>query len=115
MEGCRPMSTPMTTNFKKLDASKSELVDPTLYHQLIGSLMYLVNIRPYISIVVSTLSRYMVEPWRVQWLAAKHILRYIAGIVDYGLDYVRGDGVELIRYSDSDWEGCASDWKSTFE
>ena len=30
MEECTPMSTPMTTNFKKMDASESELVDPTL-------------------------------------------------------------------------------------
>jgi hypothetical protein len=26
MEDCRPMSTPMITNWKKLNASKSELV-----------------------------------------------------------------------------------------
>ena len=45
MEECRPMSTPMITNWKKLHASKGELVDPTLYCQLIGSLMYLVNFR----------------------------------------------------------------------
>ena len=95
------MSTPMTINFKKLNASESELVDPTLYRQLIGSLMYLVNTRPDISFAVNTLSQYMVEPRRVQWLAAKHILRYIAGTVDYGLDYVRGDGVGLVEYSDS--------------
>ena len=41
MEECRPMSTPMITNWKKLHASKGELVDPTLFRQLIGSLMYL--------------------------------------------------------------------------
>ena len=29
MEDCRPMSTPMITNWKKLHASKGELVDPT--------------------------------------------------------------------------------------
>lgn len=46
MDGCKPMSTPMMTNFRKLDASESVLVDPTLYCQLIGSLMYLVNTRP---------------------------------------------------------------------
>jgi hypothetical protein len=31
MENYRPMYMPMTTNLKKLDASKFELVDPTLY------------------------------------------------------------------------------------
>ena len=113
MEGCRPMSTPITTNFRKLDASEFELVDPTLYSQLIGSLMYLVNTRPNISFAVNTLSQYMVEPRRVQWSAAKHALRYVAGTVDYGLDYVRVDGVGLVGYSDSDWAGCASDQKST--
>ena len=49
----------------------------------------------------------------MQWFAAKHVLRYIVGLVDYGLDYVRGDGVRLVGYSNSDWAGCASDWKST--
>ena len=102
MDGCNPMSTPMTTNFKKLDASESELVDPMLYRQLIGSLMYLVNTRPDISFAINTLSQYMVEPRRVQWATAKHVLRYIAGTVDYGLDYVRGDGVGLVGYTDSD-------------
>ena len=31
MLDCRPMSTPIDTNKKKLDASRSEFVDPTLY------------------------------------------------------------------------------------
>ena len=31
MEDCRPMSTPMITNWKKLHASEGEFVDPTLY------------------------------------------------------------------------------------
>ena len=57
MEVCRPsMSTPMVTNWKKLHASEGELVDPTLYRQLIGSLMYLVNSRPDLCFAVNTLS-----------------------------------------------------------
>ena len=46
MEDCRPMSTLMVINWKKLYTSEGELVDPTLYRQLIGWLMYLVNSRP---------------------------------------------------------------------
>jgi hypothetical protein len=46
MMDCRPMSTPLVTNWRKIDATDSETVDPTIYCQLIGSLMYLVNIRP---------------------------------------------------------------------
>jgi hypothetical protein len=33
--------------------------------------------------------------------------------MDFGLDYVRGDGVSLVGYTDSDWAGCAIDRKST--
>ena len=36
MEDYKPMSTSMITNSKKLHASEGELVDPTLYRQLIG-------------------------------------------------------------------------------
>jgi hypothetical protein len=54
----------------------------------------------------------MVEPKSVHWIGAKHVLRYIAGSMDYGLDYVRGDGVRLIGYIDSDWAGCGVDRKS---
>ena len=65
MQDCRPMATPMTTNFWKLIASESELVDATLYRQLIGSLMYLVNTRLDLSFAVNTLNEFMVEPRRV--------------------------------------------------
>lgn len=64
MEDCRPMATPMITNWQKIDASEDKDVDPTLYSQLIGSLMYLINTRPDICYVVNTLSQFMVEPKR---------------------------------------------------
>jgi hypothetical protein len=46
MMDCKSMATPMVTNLKKLRDSDSDLVDPSMYRQLIGSLMYLVNTRP---------------------------------------------------------------------
>ena len=50
------MTTPMITNWKKIDASGDKGVDPTLYRQLIGSLIYPVNTRPNICYPINTLS-----------------------------------------------------------
>eukprot|EP00253_Pinus_taeda_P035297 PITA_35297 len=75
MQDCRPMATPMITNWKKIDASGDKEVDLTLYKQFIGLLMYLVNTRPNICFVVNTLSQFMVETKRVHWAATTHILR----------------------------------------
>ena len=55
----------------------------------------------------------MCEPSRVHWVAAKHILCYLQGTVDFGLDYRQGDGVRLVGYTDSDCADCALDRKST--
>jgi hypothetical protein len=49
----------------------------------------------------------------VHWVVAKHVLRYLCGTMDYGLDYLRGDGVQLVGYTNSNWAGCVSDKKST--
>eukprot|EP00253_Pinus_taeda_P006737 PITA_06737 len=75
MGDCRPIATPMITNWKKIDASKDKDVDPTLYRQLIRSLKYLVNTRPNICYAVNNLSQFMVEPKRVHWETTKHVLR----------------------------------------
>ena len=53
---CKSMATPMTLNLTKLCYEELDMVDPTMYRLLIGSLMYLVKIRPDICFVVSTLS-----------------------------------------------------------
>ena len=93
MEDCKPIAIPLVSNWRKIDASGSNGFDPTLYRQLIGSLMYLVNIIPDISFAVNSLSQFMVDPQRVHWTAAKHILRYIRGIVEYGFVYERRGSV----------------------
>ena len=96
------MSTPMITNWKKIDASDDKDVNPTLYRQLIGSFMYLVNTRPDMCFVVNNLSQFMVDSKRVHWAVARHILRYVHGTVEYGLRYTRGDDVRLCGFTDAD-------------
>jgi hypothetical protein len=53
---CKSMNTPMETKLKLLVDTSSELVDATLYRQIIGLLMYLMNTRPDICFAVNTLS-----------------------------------------------------------
>ena len=86
MMDCKAMATPMASNLKLLSDASSETVDATMYRQMIGSLMYLMNMRPDICFVANTLSQFLADPRHVHLIAAKHILRYLKGTVDYGLN-----------------------------
>jgi hypothetical protein len=44
----------------------------------------------------------MVDPRRVHWIAAKHVLRYLRGTVEYMLLYERSGGVRLASFTDAD-------------
>ena len=107
------MATPMITNWKKTDASRDKEVDPTLYRQLIGSLMYLVNTRSDLCYAINTLSQFIMEPKRVHWVAAKHSVRYVRGTVNFGLRYTKGNDIELSGFTDADWAGSSVARKST--
>jgi hypothetical protein len=50
------METPMVTDLRKLRDPDSDLLDSSMYWQLIDSLMYLVNTRPNIFFAVNMLS-----------------------------------------------------------
>ena len=54
---------------------------------MIGSLMYLTNTRADIYFAVNTLSQFLTDLRNVHLIAAKHILRYLRGTIDYGLKY----------------------------
>ena len=105
-------STPMDTHLKLLVDTSSELVDITMYRQIIGSLMYLTNTRPDICFAVNTLSQYLIAPRAVHLVAAKHVMRYLKGTVDYGLSYTGDHDFRLFGYTNSDWVGSVSDKKS---
>jgi hypothetical protein len=96
---CKSMYTPVETNLMLLVDTSSKLIDATLYRQIIGSVMYLVNTRTDICF---SLSRYLVEPIRVQIVVAKHMMIYLKGTLDFGIFYTRYHDFRLYRYTDSD-------------
>jgi hypothetical protein len=113
MMDCKSMDTPMTIDIRKVRDSDSDPVDPSLYRQLIGSLMYLVNTRPNICFSMNTLSQFQVEPRYEHWTVEKHVLRYIRGTLSYGLRYTTSNDIQLHGFIDSDWAGSAEDRRST--
>jgi hypothetical protein len=103
----------MEAKLKLLVDTSSDLIDATLYRQIIRSLMYLTNTRPDICFAVNTVSQFLVEPRRVHLVAAKHVMRYLKGTMDYGLSYDGDHDFTLIGYTDADWAGSVADRKST--
>ena len=70
MLDCKSMATLMDANLKKLreSASDFDLIDPTMYRQLIGFLMYLMNTEPDICFAVNTLTQFMSDPRQIRWV-----------------------------------------------
>jgi hypothetical protein len=110
---CKPMNTPMEVKLKLLVDTSSDLIDATLYKQIIGSLMYLTNTRPNICFAVNTLSQFLVEPRHVHLVVAKHVMRYLKGTMDYGLSYDGDHDFTLSGYTDADWAGSVNHRKIT--
>ena len=106
MMECKAITTPMASNLKLLSVASSKTIDATMYRQMICSLMYLTNTRPDICFAVNTLRH-------VHLMVAKHVVRYLKGTVDYGLNHEENYNINLEVYKDSYWIGSAIDRKST--
>ena len=80
---------------------------------MIGSLMYLNNMRLDIFFAMNTLSQFPTNPRHVHLIATKHILRYLKGTVEYGLKYEVNQKINLEGHVDSNWAGSTIDRKIT--
>ena len=115
MLNCNPCATPMEARLKLSKKMEDEVVEPTAYKSIIGSLRYLVNTRPDLAFAVGVVSRFMEAPSKEHWAVVKHILRYLKGTIKYGCRYGRGTELKpiLLGFSDSDFARDSEDRKST--
>ncbi len=103
MGECSCVSTPLAKGIMDSDNTSIGLSDVP-YNSLIGSLQYAaITTRPDITMVVSHLSRFHVEPSTKHWGAGKRVLRYLKGTIDVGLILGGQDSCKLTRYFDLDW------------
>ncbi|KAK9063785.1 hypothetical protein SSX86_017657 [Deinandra increscens subsp. villosa] len=113
MLDCKPINTPMDTTVKlSIDRGK-ELEDPTMYRQIVGSLIYLTLTRPDIAFEVGVLSRYMQKPRKPHLDAIRRVLRYVKATLGFGVRFNRGEKLELKGFCDADYAGDLDTRRST--
>lgn len=116
MRDCKPVHTPMMTPLAKLDEAGNFVpTDKKSFQAIVGCLNYLANnTRPDIAFAVSNLSRHMADPGEHHAVAAKRVLRYLAGTPAIGLNYQRSKDVDILTvYSDADYAEDKDTRKST--
>jgi chaperone required for assembly of F1-ATPase len=113
MLSCKPIRTPLEVGLKLYIPDDSNLVDVTLYRQLVEILIYLTTTQIDIFFEVSMISRFITEPKELHWKLVKRILRYLRSTIGYGLVYRSIEDFRLIGYTDSDWASYMDDMKST--
>uniref|UniRef100_A0A2N9G735 Reverse transcriptase Ty1/copia-type domain-containing protein n=1 Tax=Fagus sylvatica TaxID=28930 RepID=A0A2N9G735_FAGSY len=107
------VSIPLEMNARLTPLDGTPLSDATLYHQLVGSLVYLTVTRPDIAHAVHLVSQFLSAPHSTHYAAVIHILRYIKGTMFHGLHFSAHSTLNLCAYSDADWVGDPTDRHST--
>lgn len=119
MKEAKPISTSMSLGTKlsfctestDSDEKKSK-IRGVPYRELMGALNYLaMATRPDIAHAVSYFSQFQHNHDETHWQAAKRVLRYLRGTLDFGLTYSK-DSNPIKGFADADWGGCIIDRKS---
>ena len=112
MDDCNPIASPVVANSHLSREDGEPLAANVPYGELVGALLYLTsNTRPDLAYAVGVLSRFVAAPRTAHWLAAKRVLRYLAGTVDHGIAYGTSLGVEC--FCDADFGGDVDGRRST--
>ena len=107
MTDCKSVCTPLAEKqkFTKFAQTDKPDIDNTNYRSLVGSLNYLaLSTQPDLSQAVHALSSFLEVPKMENWIAAKHVLRYLKGTKHLILTFRKATSVDenLAGYSDSD-------------
>lgn len=114
MAGCNPKSYHIDPKEQLTSDEGGEAVDATMFKSIVGGLRYLVHTRPYIAYSMGIISRYMERPTKPHLNAAKRIMRFVKGIVQYGLVYTDDSRNNVLKgFSDNDLAGQLDDRRST--
>jgi len=77
MSECKPIISFMAANKKLQQNDGVAKMDSKIFQSLVGSLIYLTNLRPDILFSVSIISRFMEDLNKIHFTAIKRIMRYL--------------------------------------
>ncbi|GJY97716.1 retrovirus-related pol polyprotein from transposon TNT 1-94 [Tanacetum coccineum] len=113
LESCDPVDTLIVEKSKLDKDTQGKSIDPTHYRGMVGTLMYLTSSRPDLVYAVCMRARYQARPTEKHLHAVKRILRYLRGIVNWGLWYSKDYAIALIAFVDVDHASCQDTRRST--
>ena len=108
MSDCHPVHAPVESSSRSdITGTSLDLPVNVPYRHVVGSIMYLfIGTRPDLAFTIRKLSQHLENPLQSHWVAAKRVLRYIAGACEHSILFQGANETKLIGYTDSDWAGC---------
>jgi hypothetical protein len=104
------VGTPVEGKLQRLEGAKPNKE----YMKIVGSLLYAAIVtRPDIAFAAQMLGRHMKAAEEEHLVAAKRVLRYLAGTQVYSIKYSGNGKSEVYGYSDADWGGDSATMRST--
>ena len=116
-----PIDTPADPNvtLSKAMCPKNSLEEKEMakkpYARLVGTLLYaVISTRPDIANAVRQVSRYMANPGKQHWKAARRILRYLKGTPKLGITFSGNrNSIDISCYADAAFAPCIDTRRST--
>jgi hypothetical protein len=122
LDHAKPVKTPQVLGLKlsrtmspATDAAKADM-EHVPYRNLVGALLYAAHAtRPDICAAVGEVARFMDNPGRDHWEAAKRIVRYLKDTASVGVCFGAdsASATRIVGYSDADYNGDVDTRRST--
>ncbi|XP_019261100.1 PREDICTED: uncharacterized protein LOC109239050 [Nicotiana attenuata] len=113
MENAKSIGTPMSPTTMLDEDNNGKNVDETMCRGMIGFLLYLTAIRPYIIFSVCKCARFQSAPKESHLTTVKRIIRYLIGTSKLGLWYDHSNNFSLRGFSNADFIGDKINRQST--
>nr|GEZ16304.1 hypothetical protein [Tanacetum cinerariifolium] len=107
------VDTPMVEKSKLDEDKEGKTVDPSYYHGIIGTLLYLIASRPDLQFAICMCAWYQAQPTEKHLHAVKRIFWYLRGPVNRGLWYLKDSSIALTAFADVDHAGCQDTRRNT--